>query len=354
MKLLFVSFLYYFIILQISSQFILKNHPNSKIRSVHYRYNASKGKRCVRLVKVNVYRGVLTNIIRPLKNKQFQKYCLFRALTRVCVSLSSRFSLNARISLFRKNINNLVLTKLLINNEILIKILKIGWLCKLSGIVNKNFKLCRYLSTIFYIISIYIDIFSTFNMSSNSYIYYILNALSSIMKNLSILTYTSIRSLTNLYISQMLSNKNWNEIKKTNQEIFNLNNVQDSKNCSNWNSISIDNETESFNKKEKNNETETVTDSFIKKEKQIANINNKIKDNLYNLENKQIYTIGDVSVITELCSSIIDLLTVIFLSKATHFIKHNLYFYIVLSSCHLFFSYKELQYLLASNNELNK
>lgn len=278
---------------------------------------------------------------------------MFRSLTRVCVSLSSGFSLNARISLFRKNINSLVLTKLLVNNEILIKILRIGWLCKLSSIVNKNFKLCRYLSTIFYIISIYIDIFSTFNMSADSYIYYILNSLSSIMKNLSIMTYTSIRSSTNLYISQMLSNKNWNGIKKTDQEHVNLNNIQDNKNDSNWNIISIDNETGTFNKKEKNNEI-LSSDSFIKNKTQIENINNKIKDNLYTLENKQIFTIGDVSVITELFSSIVDLLTVIFLSKATNFIKHNLYFYIFLSSCHLFFSYKELHYLLASKNELNK
>lgn len=132
-----------------------------------------------------------------------------------------------------------------------------------------------------------------------------------------------------------------------------LNNIQDNKNDSNWNIISIDNETGTFNKKEKNNEI-LSSDSFIKNKTQIENINNKIKDNLYTLENKQIFTIGDVSVITELFSSIVDLLTVIFLSKATNFIKHNLYFYIFLSSCHLFFSYKELHYLLASKNELNK
>ncbi|CAD2095220.1 conserved Plasmodium protein, unknown function [Plasmodium vinckei brucechwatti] len=349
MKILFVSFLY-FIILQLSSQFVLKNHPNSaKIKSIHYRYNVTKGKNCVRSLKVNVYRGVLKNVIEPLKDKQFQKYCLFRALTRICVSLSSGFSLNARISLFRKNINNLVLTKLLVNNEILIKILKIGWLCKLSNIVNKNFKLCRYLSTIFYIISIYIDIFSTFNISTNSYIYHILHSSSSIMKSLSIMTYTSIRSPTNLYISQMLSNKNGSETKQTDQENANLNNAQDNTNCAknvSINNVSNDNATEPFN--------EINSDLFAKNKNQIENVNNKIKDNLCTLESKKIYTIGDVSIITELLSSIVDLLTVIFLSKTTNYIKHNLYFYILLSSCHLFFSYKELHYLLASSNEVNK
>ncbi|SCM22465.1 conserved Plasmodium protein, unknown function [Plasmodium chabaudi adami] len=352
MKILFVSFLY-FIILQLSSQFVLKNHPNSaKLKSIHYRYNVTRGKRCVRSLKVNVHRGVLTNVIEPLKDKQFQKYCLFRALTRICVSLSSGFSLNARISLFRKNVNNLVLTKLLVNNEILIKILRIGWLCKLSNIVNKNFKLCRYLSTIFYIISIYIDIFSTFNISTNSYIYYILHSSSSIMKSLSIMTYTSIRSPTNLYISQMLSNKNGNETKQTDQENTDLNNPQGNKNYTKKDSINSGNATEPFDEKEQNNEINS--DLFDKNKTQIENGNNKIKDNLCTLENKKIFTIGDVSVITELLSSIVDLLTVIFLSKTTNYIKHNLYFYILLSSCHLFFSYKELHYLLASNNEVNK
>ncbi|KEG02662.1 conserved Plasmodium protein, unknown function [Plasmodium vinckei vinckei] len=346
MKILFVSFLY-FIILQLSSQFVLKNHPNStKIKSIHYRYNVTKGKNYVRSLKVNVYRGVLKNVIEPLKDKQFQKYCLFRALTRICVSLSSGFSLNARISLFRKNINNLVLTKLLVNNEILIKILKIGWLCKLSNIVNKNFKLCRYLSTIFYIISIYIDIFSTFNISTNSYIYHILHSSSSIMKSLSIMTYTSIRSSTNLYISQMLSNKNGSETKQPGQENANLNNTQDNKNCAQNDSINSSNAAEPFH--------EINSDLFAKNKNQMENANNKIKDNLSNFESKKIYTIGDVSIITELLSSIVDLLTVIFLSKTTNYIKHNLYFYILLSSCHLFFSYKELHYLLASNNQVNK
>ncbi|CRG93803.1 conserved Plasmodium membrane protein, unknown function [Plasmodium gallinaceum] len=439
--LLFISLCY----ISFSFSFLIKaNIKLLKLTSINYVTLDKKGKNLInnhvhrkniRSLKSFLYPHFLKRIIEPLENANFKNYFFFRSLSRICVSLSSAFSLNAKLNLYRKNTNNLLLTQLLMNNEILIKILKICWLYKLSHFIDKNIKLCRYMSTIFYIISIYLDILSTYNISKNFYFYYFLYSLSSILKNLSILTYTSIRSSINFHVSQMLSNSNqkFNEksirdIKLVNKDTYDKNisneNINDENKDKNKNDENVDknkndenvdknkndeNEDKNINdeNKDKNINEENV-DKNINDENEDKNINDENKDKNINEENvdknindenkdknindenedknideklmevntlkkeynilKKVYEkkkennnsnilrnnlkvkrkfyIGEISVITDLLFSLVDLSTILLLSHAAKFIKQKIFFYIFLSSLHLFFSYKELEYLL--------
>lgn len=305
---------------------------------------------------------------------------MYRSLARICVSLSSAFSLGAKLYLYKKNMNSLFLTQLLMNNEILIKILKICWLYKLSHFIDKNVKLCRYLSTVFYIISIYLDIFSTYNLANNIYIYYLFYSLSSILKSLSILTYTSIRSNINFQVYQMLTlqKKNYekkykitNTSHKNNTPIDRYSHSTSSTNVEHNNIHSNDNATtihknnilnESTQNGHNNIENIHLKNNVIHNTKDVHNnldihseventdedykiYDNHIEKNKLSINTKK-FCIGEISVIIDLLSTLVDLSTILFLFQATKFIKQNLCFYIFISALHLFFSYKEIQYLL--------
>ncbi|CRH00911.1 conserved Plasmodium membrane protein, unknown function [Plasmodium relictum] len=362
MKILLL-FLLFMLLPYTSFSFVMKaNIKALKLTSINYNHVHRKN---IRSLKIYLYPRFLKRIVEPLENVNFKNYFFFRSLSRICVSLSSAFSLNAKVYLYRKNMNNLLLTQLLMNNEIFIKILKICWLYKLSHFIDKNIKLCRYLSTIFYIISIYLDILSTYDISKNFYFYYFLYSLSSILKNLSILTYTSIRSSINFHVSQMLSYSN-QKINKESMGTIKLTDKNGGENISgeNINNENINNENinnENINNENINNENINVNEKlmeinalkkdkykvinkFYAKKKEENNNNNILRNNL-NVKRKTFY-IGEISVITDLLFSLVDLSTILFLSRATKYIKQKLFFYIFLSSLHLFFSYKELEYLL--------
>ncbi|GAW81803.1 hypothetical protein, conserved [Plasmodium gonderi] len=378
--------------------------------AVNY-YNHGQRKKAIRSTihpKIHAYPNFVSNIIEPLSNKNFKKYFLFRSLSRICVSLSSAFSLNARIYLYRKNNNNVYLTQALIYNEILIKMLKICWLYKLSSFVDRNIKLCRIMSTVFYVIGIYFGIASsTWNFSKNSFFFsYILYTLSSILQSLSIMTYASIRSATNLRLCQILNTPD-----RTDLEIVNTNSVQSCKDHSsnvnpvnhepkkyhtdetNFNKIpenysltyrdqhvnidlaqnsnashvklskgittslgcssEIDQARERDNTMEihSNNKDFSIHQSNCTTESGSSSSSSRSRSSGMDLhdiqiEKMKIYHIGEVSVITDLLASVVDLVTVVILARATKWIKQKLYFYVMLSSLHLFFSYKELQCLL--------
>ncbi|SOV12397.1 conserved Plasmodium membrane protein, unknown function [Plasmodium gaboni] len=277
--------------------------------------------------------------------------------------------------------NSIFLTQLLMNNEILIKILKICWLYKLSHFIDKNVKLCRYLSTLFYIISIYLDIFSTYNVANNIYIYYLFYSLSSILKSLSILTYTSIRSNINFQICQMLA------LQKNNEHVYKMTNTTNKNNnhsdnksnshadistrfvddnnihCNKDETINKNNILNESHQNMNNNKENTYLkhnlvhntkdlDNNIGVHTEDKNINqqskifdNHIENNKLSINTKN-FCIGEISVIIDLLSTLVDLSTILFLFQATKYIKQNLCFYIFISSLHLFFSYKEIQYLL--------
>ncbi|SBT77700.1 conserved Plasmodium protein, unknown function [Plasmodium ovale] len=332
--------------------------------------NSVRKKERVRHVQVYAYSGFLKNIIEPLENSQFRYYFFFRSLSRVCVSLSSSFSLNAKLDLFRKNINNLLLTQLLVHNEVLIKILRIGWLYKLSHLVDKNIKLCRYLSTLFYIVSIYIDILSTCNLSTNCYVIYTLHSISSILKSLSIMTYTSIRATTNLRICQILSShtqrRSFDEVKvpsgeqiscsaESSHRVGSIDRVENneravdnnSKSGTNLPNVAEEEFMSVFSEESSQPRNNRLAESDNGKSK-ITNNSGSTDDTKNNLSYKQAKTfcIGEVSVVTDMLSSLVDLLTVVLLTRATQYIKQKLCFYVLLSFLHMFFSYMELHHLL--------
>ncbi|SBT38046.1 conserved Plasmodium protein, unknown function [Plasmodium ovale wallikeri] len=285
---------------------------------------------------------------------------------------SSSFSLNAKLDLFRKNINNLLLTQLLVHNEVLIKILRIGWLYKLSHLVDKNIKLCRYLSTLFYIVSIYIDILSTCNLSTNCYVIYTLHSISSILKSLSIMTYTSIRATTNLRICQILSShtqrRSFDEVKvpsgeqiscsaESSHRVGSIDRVENneravdnnSKSGTNLPNVAEEEFMSVFSEESSQPRNNRLAESDNGKSK-ITNNSGSTDDTKNNLSYKQAKTfcIGEVSVVTDMLSSLVDLLTVVLLTRATQYIKQKLCFYVLLSFLHMFFSYMELHHLLRS------
>ncbi|CAC9696302.1 conserved Plasmodium membrane protein, unknown function [Plasmodium sp. DRC-Itaito] len=354
-----------------------KNIKTLSLSSNIYKKNLFYRKKNIRPLKIYVYPSFIKNIIKPLENEYFRNYFVYRSLARICVSLSSAFSLSAKLYLYKKNINSLFLTQLLMNNEILIKILKICWLYKLSHFIDKNVKLCRYLSTVFYIISIYLDIFSTYNVANNIYIYYLFYSLSSILKSLSILTYTSIRSNINFQVCQMLT------LQKNNEKEYKMNNTSDKNNtCSDSDSDNSSSSVEdnnihcnddgTINKNNilnecpqnvhNNKENIYLKHNVVHNTKDVDNnldVHNQVKNTAQefkifdnHIENDKLsintknLCIGEISVIIDLLSTLVDLSTVLFLFQATKFIKQNLCFYIFISSLHLFFSYKEIQYLL--------
>ncbi|VWU52050.1 conserved protein, unknown function, partial [Hepatocystis sp. ex Piliocolobus tephrosceles] len=337
-------------------------------------------------------------LLQPFENGQIKNYFFFRLLSRVCVSISQSFSINARICLYKKkNMNSSSLTQVLINNEILIKVLKICWLFKLSRLVDNNIRLCRYLSSLFHIISIYIDIFLAFDYSNsylnkyinNLYVYYILYSTSSILKNLSIMTYASIKPSINLRVSESLSkgvtagkvSKNHVTDKKNNNKVISDIPINETSslfktNTGDENASSFVNKLNKIHEKKNISDNKTNTDniketnlSFLKGLKNLEFITNKLKknekkknykisNNISNTANNKennssktypqtkIVTIGEVSVTSELLSTAVDFLTVILSSHVTKLIKQKLCFYIFISSLHIFSSYKELYYLL--------
>ncbi|SOV21731.1 conserved Plasmodium membrane protein, unknown function [Plasmodium sp. DRC-Itaito] len=381
MKFFIFHFLFILLSYKSSTYVLNKNIKTLSLSPNIYKKNSFYRKKNIRPLKIYVYPSFIKNIIKPLENVYFRNYFIYRSLARICVSLSSAFSLSAKLYLYKKNMNSIFLTQLLMNNEILIKILKICWLYKLSHFIDKNVKLCRYLSTLFYIISIYLDIFSTYNVANNIYIYYLFYSLSSILKSLSILTYTSIRSNINFQICQMLA------LQKNNEHVYKMtnttnknNNHSDNKNNSHAdistrfvddNNIHC-NKDETMNKNNilneshqnmNNNKENTYLkhnlvhntkdlDNIIGVHNEDKNINqqskifdNHIENNKLSINTKN-FCIGEISVIIDLLSTLVDLSTILFLFQATKYIKQNLCFYIFISSLHLFFSYKEIQYLL--------
>ncbi|KAI4837277.1 hypothetical protein MKS88_003747 [Plasmodium brasilianum] len=80
--------------------------------------------------------------------------------------------------------------------------------------------------------------------------------------------------------------------------------------------------------------------------------NHRIPENHANYMPRKTFFIGEVSVIVDLLSSLVDLLTALLFSRAMKYIKQKFYFYILLSSVHLFFSYKELQHLLMYESKI--
>ncbi|SOV74765.1 conserved Plasmodium membrane protein, unknown function [Plasmodium sp. gorilla clade G3] len=379
----FVFYLLFILLSYNSFTYVLnKNIKTLSLSSNIYKKNIFYRKKNIRPLKIYVYPSFIKNIIKPLENIYFRNYFIYRSLARICVSLSNAFSLSAKLYLYKKNINSLFLTQLLMNNEILIKILKICWLYKLSYFIDKNVKLCRYLSTVFYIISIYLDIFSTYNVANNIYIYYLFYSLSSILKSLSILTYTSIRSNINFQVCQMLT------LQKNNENVYKMTNTTNKNNTCDSN---IDSDISSSSRVEDNNIhnihcnddgninknnilNECLQNGHNNKENIYLNHNAvhnmkdvdnnlgvhsedknsaqefKIYDNHIEKDKLSINTknfcIGEISVIIDLLSTLVDLSTILFLFQATKYIKQNLGFYIFISSLHLFFSYKEIQYLL--------
>ncbi|CDO63411.1 conserved Plasmodium membrane protein, unknown function [Plasmodium reichenowi] len=356
-----------------------KNIKTLSLSSNIYKKNLFYRKKNIRPLKIYVYPSFIKNIIKPLENSYFRNYFMYRSLARICVSLSSAFSLGAKLYLYKKNMNSLFLTQLLMNNEILIKILKICWLYKLSHFIDKNVKLCRYLSTVFYIISIYLDIFSTYNLANNIYIYYLFYSLSSILKSLSILTYTSIRSNINFQVYQMLtlekknnekeykitntSHKNNTPIDKYSHSSSNSSVEHNNIHCNDDGTINKNNILNESPKYGHNNkENIYLKNKVIHNTKDVHNnldVHSELKntDEEYKISDNHIeknklsintknFCIGEISVIIDLLSTLVDLSTILFLFQATKFIKQNLCFYIFISSLHLFFSYKEIQYLL--------
>ncbi|SBS85283.1 conserved Plasmodium membrane protein, unknown function [Plasmodium ovale curtisi] len=82
--------------------------------------------------------------------------------------------------------------------------------------------------------------------------------------------------------------------------------------------------------------------------RKITNNNGSTGDTKNNLSYTQTKTfcIGEVSVVTDMLSSLVDLLTVVLFTRATQYIKQKLCFYVLLSFLHMFFSYMELHHLL--------
>ncbi|ANQ09212.1 Uncharacterized protein PCOAH_00034550 [Plasmodium coatneyi] len=296
----------------------------------------------------------LSSIITPLSNEKIKKYFVFRCLSRICVSLSSAFSLNAKIHLYRKNSDNLLLTQVLVYNEILVKVLKICWLYKLRSFVDSNIKLCRILSTVFYVFGIYLDLLSTLDFSKNSFFlpctFFVL---SSTLKSLSIMTYASIRSATYLRLCEMLNKQNdnipcghdnserTNRVESTNDHL--VTEEQNRERSDGVKSKGEDTHVPVLGAQQVDTPRVTLPNGTPHSERNnycISPYNNPVNSV------KKTYFIGEVSVLTDLLSSLVDLLTVVLLSRTTDYIKKKIYFYFLLSSLHLFFSYKELQCLL--------
>ncbi|GAB67331.1 hypothetical protein PCYB_113510 [Plasmodium cynomolgi strain B] len=303
------------------------------------------------------------SIITPLSNEKVKKYLVFRCLSRICVSLSSAFSLNAKIYMYKNNSDNLLLTQVLIYNEILVKVLKICWLYKLRSFVDSNIKKCRLLSTVFYVIGIYLDLVSTLDFLKNSFFFPCsLYVLSSTLKSLSIMTYASIRSATYLRLCEILNKQN-----ESIPSVLDNSNSTSRVNSTNDHLITEEQNrerTDGVKSKEENvairlgedthvpifgaeqgDNTPRVSLSNGTPHSEGGNYCSSRANNLVNTV-KKTYFVGEVSVLTDLLASLVDLLTVVLLAWTTKYIKKKIYFYFLLSSLHLFFSYKELQCLL--------
>ncbi|KJP88133.1 hypothetical protein AK88_02250 [Plasmodium fragile] len=334
-------------------------------RNYHNHRQRKKGITQRSTLTIRASPNFLSSIITPLSNEKFKKYFLFRCLSRTCVSLSSAFSLNAKIHLYKKNGDNMLLTQVLIYNEIIIKVLKVCWLYKLRLFVDTNIKLCRILSTVFYVIGIYLDLLSTLDFFKNSFFFpCTLYVLSSTLKSLSVMTYASIRSATYLRICEMLNNPKTEStplvlhkgVRTTRVENTNDDHslVQE-QNGEPTDGVKSKQEKEAMNLAEdthvcihgaeQTDNTPRVSVPNGTPQTERGNIYSSGDNNPLNSV-KKTYFIGEVSVLNDLLASLVDLFTIVLLARTTKYIKEKIYFYFLLSSLHLFFSYKELQCLL--------
>eukprot|EP00366_Plasmodium_knowlesi_P003953 XP_002261450.1 hypothetical protein, conserved in Plasmodium species [Plasmodium knowlesi strain H] len=332
-------------------------------RNYHSQWQRKKGRMQRSPLTIRASPNFLTSIITPLSNENIKKYFVLRCLSRICVSLSSAFSLNAKIHLYRKNNDNLLLTQVLIYNEVLVKVLKICWLYKLRSFVDSNIKFCRILSTVFYVIGIYLDLLSTLDFFKNSFFFpCMFHVLSSTLKSLSIMTYASIRSATYLRLCEMLNKQNESvvpcvldhfkragRVEPTNDHL-----VTEDQSRERRDNVKLKEEKVATHLGEDTHvsvvgaeQGDTPPVSLSNGISQIERSNYCSSDANNSVNNaKKTYFIGEVSVLTDLLNSLVDLLTVVLLTRATKYIKNKIYFYFLLSSLHLFFSYKELQCLL--------
>ncbi|EUD68539.1 hypothetical protein C922_00938 [Plasmodium inui San Antonio 1] len=304
----------------------------------------------------------LSSIITPLSNENVKKYFVFRYLSRICVSLSSAFSLNAKIHMYRQNSDNLLQTQVVIYNEILVKVLRVCWLYKLRSFVDSNIKLCRILSTVFYVIGIYLDLLSTLDFFKNSFFFLsTFYVLSSTLKSLSIMTYSSIRSATYLRLCEMLNNPNESvpsvrdninresRVEPTNDHLVTEEGSQirtdgvKSKGDNEANPLGEDTHVPLLAAEQ--GDIPRVSSSNGTPNSERGNYCSSCATNSVNSV-KKTYFIGEVSVLMDLLASLVDLLTVVLLARTTKYIKKKISFYFLLSSLHLFFCYKELQCLL--------